>query len=132
MRISSDDRKSFVVFTPLPELSSISCEVVVSLQGREVRNDSLALTGAAEFIMALRSVERSWSGSATLAGTYDFRLTVSALRPSVLWVSFSVTDYIATIPHHDMPTMRHILEGGFSVEEAPAHRLFSDFYGLLP
>ena len=103
----------------------------MSLDGREVRNNSLALTGASQFVTALRAVEQSWSGSATLDGTYDFRLTVSALRPSVLWLSFSVTDYIATIPHHDMPSMRHILEGGFTVEEAPAHRLFSDFYGLL-
>ena len=129
-RISSYDRKSFIEFTPLPDLSSFSFAVLVSVQGREVRNDSLAL-GVPQFLRGLRTVERSWSGSATLTGTYDFHLTVSAVRPSILWLSFSITDYIASIPHHDMPSMRHILEAGFTVEEAPAHRLFSEFYDLL-
>jgi len=105
--------------------------VLVCCQGRQVRNDSLALTGAPQFITALYALERSWSGSATLDGTYDFRLTVSAIRPSALWLSFSITDYIATIPHHDLPGMRHLLEGGFTVEGAPAHRLISDLYDLL-
>ena len=130
-RINSYDGQSFIEFTPLPDLSSISFELLVSVQGRQVRNGSLALTGAPQFIPALRAVEQSWSGSATLTGTYDFHLTVSALRPSVVWLSFSITDYIAVISHHDMPTMRHILEGGFTVEEAPAQRLFSEFYDLL-
>jgi hypothetical protein len=130
-RISSYDRKSFIEFTPLPDLSSISFSVLASVQGREVRNDSLALTDAPQFLLALRAVEQSWSGSARLTGTYDFHLTVSVIRPSVLWLSFSITDYIAVTPHHDLPSMRHILEAGFTVEEAPAHRLFSNFYDFL-
>ena len=130
-RISSHDGKSFIEFAPLPDLSSLSFALLASVQGREIRNDSLALTGAPQFLPALHAVEQSWSGSATLVGTYDFHLTVSAVRPSVLWLSFSMTDYIAVTPHHDLPSMRHILEAGFTVEEAPAHRLFSDLYDLL-
>jgi hypothetical protein len=130
-RFSSYDCQSFIEFASLPDLSSISFDVLASVQGREVRNASLALTGAPQFLVALRAVEQSWSGSAVLTGTYDFHLTISAVRPSVLWLSFSITDYIATVPHHDLSSMRHILEAGFTVEEAPAHRLFSEFYELL-
>lgn len=130
-RITSHDQQSFIGFTPLPELSSISFEVLASVQGRTVRNDSLALTGTPQFLFELRAVEKSWRGSARLIGTYDFNLTVSAVRPSVLWLSFSITDYITSIPHHDLPSMRHTLTAGFAVEEAPAHRLFSEFYELL-
>lgn len=130
-RITSYDQRSFIGFTPLPELSPISFEVLASVQGRNVGNDSLALTGAPKFLIELRAVERSWRGSARLIGTYDFNLTVSVVRPSVLWLSFSITDYITSIPHHDLPSMRHTLTAGFAVEEEPAHRLFSEFYELL-
>lgn len=130
-RITSHDQQSYIGFTPLPELSSISFEVIASVQGRTVRNDSLALTGTPQFLIELRAVEKSWKGSAKLIGTYDFNLTVSAVRPSVLWLSFSITDYITSIPHHDLPSMRHILHAGFAVAEAPAHRQFSEFYELL-
>jgi hypothetical protein len=130
-RINSYDGRSFIEFTPLPELSALSCAVVASVQGRQVCNDSLALIGMSQFVAALQAIRQSWSGSATLTGTYDFRLNVSVLRPSVVWLSFTITDYIASIPHHDLPSMRPSLEAGFTVEEAPALRLLTDFDGLL-
>jgi hypothetical protein len=89
IRISSYDGRGFIEFAPIPELSSASFEVVASVQGRVVRNNSLTLIGSAEFARNLRAIEESWKGSATIVGTYDFRLTVSAIRPSNLWVFFN-------------------------------------------
>lgn len=130
-RFTSYDQKSFLSFTPLPELSSLSFEVEASVQGRKVINDSMALTNVPQFLLELRAIESSWTGSATLTGTYDFCLIVSAVRPSVLWLSFSITDCITSLRTYDLPSMRHLLNAGFTVEEAPAHRLFSEFYEFL-
>lgn len=130
-RFTSYDQTCYLSFTPLPELSSLSFDVEACVQGRKVTTNSMALTGTTQFLSELRAIESSWTGSATLTGTYDFCLIVSAVRPSVLWLSFSITDFITCLRTYDLPSMRHLLNAGFTVEEAPAHRLFSEFYELL-
>ena len=131
MRIGAYKSASFIEFTPLPELSSISFDLVASIEGRQVHNNSLALTGARDFLAQLDILHRRWTGSATLTGTYDFALQIRALRPSQLWVSLYVVDYISVLPSGDLPCMRHILDAGFALEDAAAERLFDQFNELL-
>lgn len=131
MRIGSHGHPSFLEFIPLPELSTISFALTASIQGRQVCISDLALTGAKDFLEQLRLLQQRWTGLATLTGTYDFSLQVRATHPSTLWLSFYVVDYISTLPQENLPCMRHILDGGFGLVDAAAHRLFDDFYELL-
>jgi hypothetical protein len=131
MRIGAYKSASFIEFTPLPELSSISFDLVASIEGRQVRNNSLALTGAGDFLEQLDTLHSRWAGVATLTGTYDFTLQIRALHPSRLWISLYLVDYISVLPAENLPCMRHILDAGFVLEDAAAERLFDQFNELL-
>ena len=121
------DGKSFIEFVPRAEISSVSFDVIVSLRGRRVDCDCLAIEEPKAFLSELRHVVRNGSGAAKLHGTCDFSMTVEAINLSAYSVSFSVSDFIETIP---VP-MKHVLEGGFVVEEAPAKDLYATFKNAL-
>jgi hypothetical protein len=121
-RITSYDHRSFIEFDPTPEISRFSFNLKATLQGRSISCNSLSFEGFPVFLAELRKIVSSWSGSTTLYGTYDFEMTIKALRPSMLLIDFVITDYIEICDN----TMRHILQGGFTVEEAQAQRLPSE------
>jgi hypothetical protein len=118
-RITSYDQGSFIEFDPTPELSRFSFNIKASLKGRNISCNSLSFMGFPVFLAELKKVVSSWSGQTTLYGTYDFEMTIKALSPAILSVEFVIIDYIE-ICHN---TMRHILQGAFTVEEAQAQRL---------
>ena len=132
MRIGAHQNPSFLEFTPLPELSSHSFDLLASVEGRQVHVDSLALLATASFLRELSMLRARWSGAATLTGTYDFCLQVRAIRPEQLWLSVYAVDYIATIGTGDPPCARHILDAGFPLYDAAAVRLFEQFEELFP
>ena len=131
MRIGAYKSSSFLEFTPLPEISSCSFDLLAPVEGREVHQDSLALLSGPDFLTQLDVLHSRWTGTATLTGTYDFTLHVRGIRPSELWISVYLVDYISAVPVGDLPCMRHILDAGFSLTDAAAERLFEQFRELL-
>lgn len=126
-RIGAYRSNSYLDFTPLPELSSTSFETVVSVEGRAVHNNSLALFDPAGFLRELQRLHSTWSGAATLLGTYDFRLEVRAVRVSELLISVYISDISLVCD----PPMRHILDGRFTLRDSAAERLFDQFHDLF-
>lgn len=119
----------FLRFIPLRELSVSSYEAVASIAGRTVRNDSLALLGTKEFVAGLREFERSRTGRAVLAGTYDFRLVVSPYGSSgAAWVEFNLVD---DLPLPTGEHGRHLLEGGLVVPGEYVGKMVRELAALL-
>ena len=126
-RIGAYQSNSYLELTPLPELSSASFDAVVSVEGRVVHNNSLALFESAVFLQELDRVHSTWTGAATLLGSYDFRLDVRAVRVSELLIRVYITDISLVCD----PPMRHILDGCFTLCDSAAERLFDQFHDLF-
>jgi hypothetical protein len=126
-RIGAYQSNSYLELTPLPDISTSSFDVVASVEGRAVHNNSLAVLDQAEFLSDLQRLHSTWTGHAILTGTYDFRLQVSGIRASELLIGIYITD-ISLVSE---PPLRHILDGRFRLVDAAAERLFQQFNDLF-
>lgn len=119
----------FLRLVPLRELSGISYEIVASLSGHEVKNESITVQGVPEFVSDLRAFAETRTGQAILTGTYDFRLTVGPHgRTGAAWVGFHVAEYIFL---KNSTFGRHLLEGGLVVEGEYVRQMVRDLACLL-
>ena len=126
-RIGGYRSNSYLEFTPLPDISASSFDVLACVEGRAVHNVSLAVLNRAEFLAELQQLHSTWTGEAILNGTYDFRLRVCGTRVSELLIAIYITD-ISLVSE---PPLRHILDGRFRLADAAAERLFEQFHDLF-
>ena len=127
--ISGTETADFLRLVPLREISDQSFEVMASLGGRVVTNDSMSVLGVPAFLAALAAFADARIGQAVLTGTYDFRLTVGPHGGTgAAWVGFVVAEYIWL---GNRTHGRHLLDGGLVVDGEHVGRVVRELSALL-